>query len=46
MLFSASPKRMRSRGKANAKDIRFAKRGGKKTDLYDGERLMFESRYG
>jgi hypothetical protein len=46
MLFSASPTRQRSRGKSLQKDIRFSAGLSKKTDLYDGEALMFESRYG
>jgi len=46
MLFSASPTRQRSRGKSLKKDIRFSNGRSKKTDLYDGDALMFESRYG
>lgn len=46
MLFSASPTRTRSRGKSLKKDIRFAKSTTKKTQLYNGEAVMFESRYG
>jgi hypothetical protein len=46
MLFSASPTRQRSRGKSLRKDIRFNNGSSKKTELYDGEAIMYESRYG